>query len=283
MTANVIDGLSRVMDRYDGFILDLWGVLHDGCRAYPSAIPALERLRSAGKKTVLLSNAPRRNLAVIEKLDSMGITRDLYTDIVTSGEATWAALRADYAGQRFYFLGQTDKDKSIYEDTGAQRVETLEDADFLLVSGVRDFSHRPEEYDGILARALVLNMPFVCANPDRIVHVGEQLVICAGTLADRYLARGGQVAWFGKPYSAVYAQVFDRLGHMDRGRVVAVGDSVVTDIAGAKAAGVDSLLVAGGIHRDDLMVRGALDSGKVARFLEAAPFTPTGLLVSFSA
>lgn len=280
MTPRILSGLSDIIDRYDGFILDLWGVLHDGCKAYPDTVGTLEALKSAGKKTVLVSNAPRRNTVVIEKLESMGIGRDLYTGIVTSGEVTWGALRTRH-GARIFFIGQRDKDSSIYEGTGTTLAQTPEAADLLLVSGVRDFSDTPEQYEDILKRSRAKNLPFICANPDRIVHVGDQLVVCAGTLADRYESMGGAVEWYGKPYPAVYTAAFEVLGGMDKPRVLAVGDSIVTDIAGASGIGIESLLITGGIHRDDLMAAGRVSPEKTKVFFAKAPFIPMGILKGF--
>lgn len=277
----VFAGIEPLLDAYDGFILDLWGVLHDGCRACPGAIPALERLREAGRKTVLVSNAPRRNDVVAEKLDGMGIHRGLYTGIVTSGEATWEALGRLYRGSRIFFVGQPDKDASIYTGNGVTLAESPEEADVLLVSGVRDFADGPEIYDDILRRARERDLPFVCANPDRIVHVGARMVVCAGTLADRYAALGGRVSWYGKPYPAVYERAFDILGGVDSRRVLAVGDSIVTDIAGAAGAGIDGLLIAGGIHRDELMSGEGLALEKLGLFDESVPFRPMGYMPRF--
>ncbi len=272
----LLPGLSDIADRYDAFILDLWGVLHDGCNAYPDTIETLKKLKTAGKKTVLLSNAPRRNPVIVEKLDGMGIARDLYTDIMTSGEATWRALAKDFAGKKIFFIGQKHKDNSLYEGFSATITDAPEEADVMLVTGVEDFSDKAELYAERLKRARATNLTFICANPDRIVHVGEQLVVCAGTLADIYESMGGKVLWFGKPYPAVYDSAFDLLGHPPKSRVAAVGDSMVTDIAGAHGAGIDSYLVTAGIHREELA--GEAD---IPAFLEKAAFRPTGFLPVF--
>lgn len=278
----IYGGMADIAAQYDAFILDLWGVLHDGCNAYSGTIEALRKLKEAGKKTVLLSNAPRRNHAVIGKLESMNITRALYTDIVTSGEATWAALKKDFSGKKIFFIGQQEKDSSIYEGIDATLVDTPEQADVMLVSGVRSFSDKPEQYNDWLKRARDRSLTFVCANPDRIVHVGAQLVVCAGTLADIYESMGGKVLWFGKPYPSVYETAFGILGRdIAKPRIAAVGDSVITDIAGASAAGIDSILVAGGIHRDELMVGSVIGKSKAAIFMEKTAFKPAGFLAEF--
>lgn len=254
MMPPVLDaGLSAIAGDYDAFILDLWGVVHDGQKACPDAIPAMQEMQRAGKSVWLLSNAPRRNDTVVEKLDGMGVTSDLYDGLLTSGEATHAFLEKDaerLCGHRFYFIGQEHKDSSLYDGLSLEKVDDLKRADFLLVSGVRDFSDDAEMYRDVLKEAAQSGMPFICANPDRIVHVADQLVVCAGALADMYEDLGGEVRWFGKPYPAVYRYLQE--GALQGQRILAIGDSMVTDIAGAATAGIDSVLVTSGIHRQDL-------------------------------
>lgn len=250
----IIDGLSAVIDRYDGVVLDLWGVIHDGEKPYPGVIDCLARLRAAGKKTCLLSNAPRRIGGVVAKLEGMGIPRDAYDHVMTSGEATHEALREEAAlkpGRRLYHIGP-DRDRDVYHGLDVVVVDDPAAADFALNTGIDDFDETLDDYKPRLDACLAAKLPMLCANPDLVVMVGARRVICAGTLTQYYEANGGTATWFGKPFPAVYRRCMALLGAEDPARVAAVGDSLRTDVAGANAAGMDSILVAGGIHLDEL-------------------------------
>ena len=244
--------------RYDGFIVDLWGVVHDGVSPYPGAVDCLTRLRDLGKTVVLLSNAPRRAHAAAAGMRAMGIADDLYTGIVTSGEVTHRLLRdrdlPAFAalGSRLYHLGP-ERDRNVFDDLDLQTVARPEAADFLLNTGPDDSRSPtdPAEYEDELQRCRRASLPMICANPDLEVIRGGVRVICAGALAMRYIALGGRVLWVGKPDPAVYRPVFDILA-LPPDRILAVGDALRTDVAGAAAVGVAACWVLGGIHADDL-------------------------------
>lgn len=273
-----IKGLEDVAAQYDGFILDLWGVVHDGINPFPTTIPALKELRRARRRVYMLSNAPRRAELVAIKLKEMGVTPDLYDGIVTSGEATHHALRDKYLaswGRKCFHMGAAARDGSIYGDLDVQIVKTPEEADFVLNSGIETFADTADQYRPLLAACRAKNLPMICANPDRVVHIEDQLVICAGALADIYVEMGGTVEWFGKPYRDVYKLCLAGLG-LEAGRVLAVGDGMPTDIEGANGQGMDSALVISGIHRDHF------GENHSPRFFEDYPFKPTYLLNKFS-
>lgn len=252
-----IDGLNSVIDRYDAVILDLWGVVHDGIRPYPGVVDCLRALKSAGKGICLLSNAPRRADDVAAKLNGMGIAPDSYDLLMTSGEASHWAIRQPIddwhaaLGQRCYHLGPP-RDDSLFDDLPVTRVDDVADADFVVNTGIDAFNETLEMYEPVLRAAAERALPMVCANPDLIVTYGDAIAICAGTLAARYEELGGDVRYHGKPYAPVYRTCLDRLGIGNMSRVLAVGDSLRTDIAGARAAGLGSALVTGGIHREEL-------------------------------
>ena len=254
----LLTGFAPLAARYDGFILDLWGVIHDGVSPYPGAVDLLERLRAAGKPAVLLSNAPRRSAVAQQAMRAMGIPDDLYTGILTSGEATWRMLRdrADpffaALGRRVYHLGPL-RDLSVMEGLELDRVSRPGEADFVLNTGPNDEGNPtdPTAYDDELRACRAAELPMVCANPDLEVVRGGALVICAGLLTQRYEALGGTTRWVGKPDPAIYATVLDMLG-LDRARVLAVGDSLRTDMAGAAGVGIDACWVLGGIHAPEL-------------------------------
>ncbi|MBX5473368.1 MAG: TIGR01459 family HAD-type hydrolase [Acetobacteraceae bacterium] len=253
-----LSGFAPLAQRYDGFIVDLWGVLHDGVSTYPGAVDCLARLKAMGKPAVLLSNAPRRSYVAQKPLRAMGITDDLYTGLLTSGEVTWRALRdrtdpfVAQLGRRLYHLGEK-ADRNVFECLCAsyEEVDRLEDADFIVNTGPSAERGLTEvaPYMPTLERALALGLPMVCANPDLEVIRGGIHAICAGRLAQVYETMGGRVRRFGKPDPAVYAPVLEMLA-LRRERVLALGDGLRTDIAGAAAAGVDSCWVLNGIARE---------------------------------
>lgn len=249
-----LSGFGPLAAQYGGFIVDLWGVVHDGVTPYEGAIACLEKLRALGKPVVLLSNAPRRTAVAQRGMRRMGIPDALYTGIVTSGEVTHRMLRERpdpwfaALGRRMFHLGP-ERDRTIYEGLGLEPVHHPADADFVLNTGP-DWRSPTDlgAYEGTLRECAGANLPMVCANPDLEVIRGGEPVICAGALARRYEALGGEVRSIGKPDPAVYRPALDLLGLPLR-RVLAVGDALRTDIAGAEAAGLDACWVLGGIHR----------------------------------
>lgn len=256
-----ITGLAGVIDDYDGVILDLWGVVHNGVAPFSQTIPTLAALKAAGKSIWLLSNAPRRVAVVAQHLASMGIGADLYNGLLTSGEASHDALAGGLLaewGDRCYLMGEA-YGAGLLEGLSCHAVASPDDADFILATGVPGGTLAANV--DALARARARNLPMICANPDRVVHVGDELYLCPGTLADHYERQGGYVAWFGKPYAAVYDRV---LAQMPSRRVLAVGDGMATDVKGALAAGIDVALVSAGIHRESLF-------GKDVPFGEITP------------
>ena len=257
-----IPGLRTLADRYDAFVLDLWGTLHDGARPYPGVLDCLAALKAHGKHIVLLSNAPRRTDTVIDRVSEIGIGRTLYTKLVTSGEAGWQALltrgRDDapepylhILGPGCYHLGPA-RDRGMLDGLPIEPVSDAASCDFILCTGLAEPLATPEAHDAILRPAAKAARPMVCVNPDLIIHRVGKLEYCAGALAERYEELGGRVHWYGKPHAEVYDYVRAELGGIARRRVLTVGDSLRTDIAGAVAAGLDSLLLTGGIHVEEL-------------------------------
>ncbi len=225
-------------------------MIHDGVTPYEGAIDGMARLRSTGKPVVLLSNAPRRASAAQAGLRELGIGDELYSAVMTSGEATWTAL-AGKPGARVYHLGP-DRDRSVFEGHDLRIVTQPGHADLLVNTGPND-ANGPSEFDSYLpelASCLDAGLPMICANPDLEVVRDGARIICAGALAVWYEGRGGQVEWIGKPYPSVYATTLKMLG-VPNTRALAIGDALRTDIAGAAAAGIASCWVLGGIHAHD--------------------------------
>lgn len=282
-----IAGIAVLASRYDGFIVDLWGVVHDGVTPYPGAAHALRSLLARGARVVLLSNAPRRAEAAAAALAAMGMGPDHYSAIMTSGEAVRSALleRTDpfFAGlgSRFFHLGP-ERDANLYAGLPFARVASLAEADWVLNTGPDDLGSQNDlaAFEPILSEAAVLDLPMVCANPDLVVIRDGQQILCAGALAQRYQSLGGRIALRGKPDPAIYPPVFDLLGISDRSRLLAIGDSLMTDIQGAEAVGIDSLWILGGIHAASLGLAEGELAPPDALAREAAPYGVTPRFVA---
>jgi HAD superfamily hydrolase (TIGR01459 family) len=254
----ILSGVAPLAERYDGFILDVWGVLHDGVRPYPGAIDAMRRLAEHGKRIVALSNAPRPAAQVEQRLDELGFPRAAYQGVMTSGEDVWRHLkRRDdpwYAGlgTRCFFLGPM-KDEAMLAGIGGTRAHEVEAADYVINTGVA-FGESVDTVLPELEAAARRNLPMICANPDLVVVYNGKMEICAGALAKRYEELGGTVRYHGKPHPGIYDECLSMLGVADRARIVAIGDGLHTDIAGARAARLAAVLVTGGINAQTLGV-----------------------------
>lgn len=278
-----LPGMRALAREYDGFILDLWGVLHDGVTPCPGAIECLTRLREAGKKVVLLSNAPRRAAWTAAAMELMGITDALYDGLMTSGEATWRMLRDrddpwfKALGRRVFHLGP-ERDRSVIEGLDYERVADPSAAEFVLNTGP-DEAHNPTvlaEFEPQLEACRTQNLRMVCANPDRVVIRDGARVLCAGALADRYQELGGAVRRVGKPDPQIYRPVLAMLG-LERDRVLAIGDALETDIAGAQASAIASAWVLGGIYAERL----AAGNSSAEQLASRAGLSPVATLPAF--
>lgn len=257
MVIPIIEGLARLAPAYDAFILDIWGVVHQGGSAYPEALDCIAALRRADKRVAFLSNAPRRADRVAAVLREKGVPDAHYDAVVSSGEAARLALASrrrpplDDLGGAYYLLGPA-ADGDLLQGLDYRGVASVGEADFLLAIGLEGPRASLGHYEPVLREAAARALPMVCVNPDRLVIRLGVRELCAGALAARYAELGGPVDYVGKPYPEVYALCLERLGVGDRRRVLAVGDGLETDIRGAQAAGIDSLLVTGGLLADAL-------------------------------
>ncbi|TNE62262.1 MAG: TIGR01459 family HAD-type hydrolase [Alphaproteobacteria bacterium] len=259
----LLSGLSDIADGLSLVICDLWGVMHDGVRLHPGAVAAIEAARAAGIRTVFLSNAPRPRTHVRAHLLDMGLPAALTDLVVTSGGLARDEVRTQYAGARLYHVGPAS-DHNTIDGLPVTLVNHPDQADIILATDL-DFPTVAAHADW-LRGAAERGVPFLCANPDRVVHVGNRLYDCAGAVADVYAGMGGEVHWFGKPMAAALRSCLHEVG-MDPetpgDRIVMVGDSLQTDMAGAQAAGYKGLFIAGGIHRGDLpAMRAAAPDGR---------------------
>jgi HAD superfamily hydrolase (TIGR01459 family) len=281
----VIPGLSPIADRYDGFILDLWGCMHDGMRPYPGVLDALKRLRAAGKRTLAVSNAPRRAASAAATTALLGIDPALLDGVLSAGEIAWQAIvdRRDpwhaKLGRCALHIGAA-RDLGMFEGNGLERVRDAAVADFVLVTGPMDDAWDLAQHETLLRAARGRSLPMICANPDLDVIKGTVRLICAGAIAARYAELGGDVVQHGKPEPAIYARALVELGVSDRRRVLAVGDSFHTDVSGAQRAGIDVAFIPGGIHADELGYEPGVtpDPMIVARLVSQYAVSPTWIL-----
>jgi HAD superfamily hydrolase (TIGR01459 family) len=282
-------GFAPLAERYDGFILDLWGVIHDGVNPFPHAVDSLARLRAAGKRTLLLSNVPRPNDAAQTLMRSMGIPDDLYSDILTSGEAVRRALQSPpdlwwaELGQRVFHLGP-ERDRGVMEGLKLTKVATPGEANFVLNTGPDDHRNPTDmnEFEPVLEDCVRHSLPMICANPDLQVIRGGVRVLCAGALALRYQELGGDVRSLGKPDAAIYQPVLERLG-VPVERVLAVGDSLHTDIAGAAGVDIGACWVLAGVHGESLAAGpGRYDTAKAEAVASGAGLAPVATIPRFA-
>ena len=256
MLPRLISGLSEIADGYDALICDVWGVVHDGARHHPAAAEALYRFKEKHGPVALLTNAPRVPAEVAIQCASYGLPPDCYDVIISSGGAAREELARRSASHvlPLYYIGP-DRDLPMIQGLDIRRTEVAE-ADVVLAIGLRDdMKETPDQYAGELAAMKAQDLTMLCANPDLVVHRGDRLVYCAGSLAKAYEELGGRVIYYGKPHLPVYesalAALSDTLGHAPK-RPLAVGDGLLTDIKGANQAGLDALFVADGVHGEEI-------------------------------
>lgn len=264
-----ISGLSEIADRYDGLLCDAWGVIHDGVNLFDGVGEALIEFRRQHGPVVILTNAPRPNAVIPAQLDRLGLPRDAYDAVVTSGDATRAEIIRRLP-QRAYRLGP-EKDDPLFDGVDV-KFAPLSEAAFIICTGLHDDAREtPEDYADLLGEAAARDLPMICANPDIVVRWGGRLIYCAGALAEVYERLGGKVVYAGKPHAPIYKLALDALalkrgGPVDPARILAVGDGLHTDIRGANLNALDSLYIygSGGIHA------GAPDASSAIASLERA-------------
>ena len=262
---------------YDVVLCDVWGVVHNSIVAYTEACTALTRFRLQGGTVILITNAPRPAEFVRTLLDGLAVPHDAYDAIVTSGDVTRAII-AGRAGERVFHVGPA-RDVPNFDGLDAP-LAPLESADYVVCSGLYDdTTETPQDYVALIAGMRARDLPMVCANPDLVVERGDKLVYCAGAIAELYAAAGGSVLYAGKPYRPIYQQAIEaaravRGRETAHGRVLAIGDSVRTDLGGAAAFGIDCLFVTRGIHAEELGERDRPDAVALGDIFAAAGVAP---------
>ena len=248
-----ITKIDDILEKYDAFIIDIWGVIYDGLDPYPGSIEAINKLIAHNKSVTFLSNTPRPSEIIKERLFQWGVNMNK-ASVYTSGDAvreqlqTWEDPIFSNLGKNFYHLGE-EKNKDILSGLNVSAVNQIEEADFMLLTIYLDEGEDMEQYDLILKKARDLNLSVICANPDIKVTNGDGIRYCAGSFGRRYQNLGGEVHYYGKPDSKIFEKILakiDSIGIKDKNKILMIGDTMETDITGAGLVGIDSLLVLSG-------------------------------------
>ncbi len=285
-TPTILTAAADFLADYDVLLCDVWGVLHDGQSAYAGANDCLPRYRARGGTVVLVSNAPMTGPAIAKLLDAKGVRRDAWDAIVGSGDIAIAHI-AEHKYASVYGIGPRPRDNSFF-DAVPKLASDLSSADAVACTGLlHERTETAEDYRPLLEKAMARKLPFVCVNPDLVVHVGADLLPCAGAIAALYETIGGQVFWCGKPHPSAYAmglQVAEKLrrGGVNLQRVLGIGDSIRTDLASAAGAGVDALLIAQGLHRDELIVGSKVDGSRLSKLLARDKARPKATMIGLA-
>ncbi len=289
MQPGLLTGVAALANKYDYFVLDLWGTLHDGVQPLPNAVECLTQLRKTSCRIGILSNAPRRAEIVEQSMNRIGIPTGLYDFVWSSGEEAWQAIahRPDdwyrSLGRRCFHIGP-NRDSEMLNNPGLDRVDDLADADFVLCTGLERSGDTLADYAPILQAVADRGLKMVCANPDLVVLRAGRREFCGGTLGTHYENDlGGDVRWHGKPHRPTLENCLAKLGATDASRAVMVGDALRTDIAAASAAGAASILLLGGIHADELGIEfgQAADPARLKALCAEVGHTPDHVLPAF--
>jgi HAD superfamily hydrolase (TIGR01459 family) len=273
-TLRFAERLRDLVDGVEVVLSDIWGVVHNGLEAFPEACAALRSYRNQGGTVILITNAPRAADSVQRQLRKLGVADDTYDAIVSSGDLTRHYV-ADHPGRKLFWLGP-ERDSSIYRGLDAV-LAPLEDADYIVCTGLLDDeTESAEDYRPMMQKARERKLTLICANPDIVVERGDRLIYCAGAIAELYRELGGEVIFYGKPHRPIYERAMalaaERRGHaVEQERVLAIGDSVRTDLAGAHGFGIDCLFVTRGIHSEEFEGIDQLDTASVKELFGHPP------------
>ncbi len=280
MTPPILAHAGPLLDRYQAVFCDVWGVMHNGRTAYAESGEALTRFRNQGGTVVLVSNAPVPADGVENVLRRTGVRRDSWDAIVSSGDITLAHI-AERGYRRLHRIGPAARDSRLFARLPGPDA-SLEDAEAIVCTGLVDENnHTVATYRPLIEDGVARKLPFICANPDLVVDVGDKRYLCAGSLAAEYERLGGVVFWAGKPHPSAYRAALERVRELrgtepDRARILAIGDAVRTDLAAAQGMGIDALFIASGIHKDEVLVAGEIDADQLAA-LFSPPGTPPAI------
>ncbi len=273
-TLHFAESLRDLVEQTDVVLSDIWGVVHNGLESFPEACEALHTYRGRGGTVILITNAPRPADSVQQQLRKLGVADNAYDAIVSSGDLTRHYV-AEHPGRKMFWLGP-ERDNSIYRGLDA-KTAPLEEADYILCAGLfDDETETAEDYRPMMLQARERGLTLICANPDIVVERGDRLIYCAGAIAELYRELGGEVIFYGKPHRPIYERAIE-LAAERRGRatpldrVLAIGDSVRTDLAGAHGFGIDCLFVTRGIHSQEFEGVDQLDPASVKELFGHPP------------
>jgi HAD superfamily hydrolase (TIGR01459 family) len=269
-----VERLSDLVDGVEVILSDIWGVVHNGLESFPEACEALYTYRQRGGTVILITNAPRPADSVQRQLRKLGVADETYDAIVSSGDLTRNFV-AGHPGKKVFWIGP-ERDSSIHRGLNAV-MAPLEQADYIICTGLfDDETESAEEYRTMMLQAREHKLPLICANPDIVVERGDRLIYCAGAIAELYRELGGEVIFYGKPHRPIYERAM-ALAAEQRGkptaldRVLAIGDSVRTDLTGALGFGIDCLFLTRGIHSEDFEGIDQLDPASVKELFGHPP------------
>ncbi|SDO13330.1 HAD-superfamily class IIA hydrolase, TIGR01459 [Lutimaribacter pacificus] len=281
----IIEALSDISHLYDAMFVDLWGCVHDGVRAIPSAVAALQAYRANGGVVVLVTNSPKPRKGVEEQLRQFGVPEDAWDTIATSGDSARSAMFLGAVGRKLWFMGEWERDEEFFEPMSiidnpvdVQLVD-LEDAEGIVCCGPFDPMADPAVNRPQFLYAKQKGLKLLCANPDIVVDRGERREWCAGALARLYTEMGGESLYFGKPHPPIYDLARRRLAALGRdirdNAILAVGDGIATDIQGALGEDIDSLFITGGLARQETKTTQQPDEAALNSYLEREMSNPT--------
>ncbi|MCE9508137.1 MAG: TIGR01459 family HAD-type hydrolase [Alphaproteobacteria bacterium] len=252
-TMTFSSGLYELMDSYDGFIMDQWGVLHNGLHPYDGVLDTLAHLKQRKKQVIILSNSAKRSSENIERLKKLGIKPGLYKDVVSAGEVTWQGLREQKdppfkgLGKKCYLISRQD-DKSLLEGLDLELVTDVEQAQFILITSFDPSVMKMEDLEPVFKKAVGKRIPAICANPDMVTVYGHERSIGPGALAKRYQELGGAAHYIGKPHKTIFRYCLSLFDDVIPSRILVIGDSIQHDIAGGVSVDLDTAFITAGIH-----------------------------------
>ena len=280
----IISSLAEISHQYDALFVDLWGCVHNGVSALPDAVAALQSYRKSGGKVVLVTNSPRPRAGVVKQLERFGVPDDSWDTIATSGDSARSAMYRGVVGEKVYFIGEDHdqdffKPLSILENPVDIKQVPLEEAEGIVCAGPFDPLADPDVMRPQFLYAKQKGLKLLCANPDIVVDRGDVREWCAGALAALYTEMGGESLYFGKPHPPIYDLARRRLSVLGKpvadDRILAIGDGILTDIAGAMGEDIDSLFISGGLAREETKTVHDPDPGALEAYLNKEMSAPT--------
>ncbi|MFG6583507.1 TIGR01459 family HAD-type hydrolase [Sulfitobacter sp. 1A12779] len=280
----IISALPDVSDQYDALFVDLWGCVHDGRKALPAAVAALQAYRKTGGKVVLVTNSPRPREGVEKQLQQFGVPQDAWDSIATSGDSARSAMFRGAVGEKVWFIGHPGERKffeplNILKDPVDIETVPLAQAEGIVCTGPVDAMADPEVMRPEFEQAIARGLKLLCANPDIVVDRGEVREWCAGALAALYTEMGGESLYFGKPHAPIYDLARRRLAALEvdipDNRILAIGDGILTDVKGAMDEGIDSLFITGGLAAAETATTEQPDEAKLRAYLDREASAPT--------